>query len=196
MDIIHGLMGFIDRSPTAFHAVEQICEALDGAVFVSLKETEPWRLSPGGRYYLTRNRSSVIAFRLPEGPVDRFQIVASHSDSPAFKLKPNALRASQGLAALNVEGYGGMLMSTWLDRPLSIAGRLIVNDGGALRTRLVDVDRPLAIIPNMPIHFNRKANEGVALNAQQDMQAICAGEGTDLMAVVAGAAGVDRKSVV
>jgi len=196
MEGIGGLMAFIDRTPTAFHAVENIGGMLAQAGFERLEEGCQWRLSPGGSYFLTRNRSSLVAFRLPKGPLSRFQIVASHGDSPAFKLKPVASRACQGYAMLNVERYGGSLMSTWLDRPLSVAGRLIVREGDALKTRLVNVEKDLAIIPNLPIHFNRGANDGVALNAQSDMQPIYGLEGEDYLAPVAASAGVDREDIV
>ena len=195
MDSIKELMDFIDRSPTAYHAVENLCEMLRAQGFERLEERDMWKLVPGGRYYLTRNRSSVVAFRLPEGPLSHFQIVASHSDSPALKLKPNPARSARGYAMLNVEKYGGALLSTWLDRPLSIAGRLIVEDDRGLSARLVDAGRDLAIIPNLPIHFNRTANDGVALNPQVDMLPICGAEGGDVMAALAEAAGVDGERV-
>ncbi len=195
MDIICDMMSFIDGAPTAFHAVQAVAEMLADAGCQELKEREPWTLAPGGRYFLTRNRSSLIAFRLPEGDLNRFQIVASHADSPAFKLKPQAGKASQGCALLNVEKYGGMLMSTWLDRPLSLAGRLVVRDGDRLTTRLVNVDSDLAVIPNVPIHFNRNVNDGVAWNAQVDMLPVIGAEGADYIEIVANAAGVGRDNI-
>ena len=195
MDIICDMMRFIDGAPTAFHAVQAVAKMLADAGYQELKEREPWTLAPGGRYFLTRNRSSLIAFRLPEGDLNRFQIVASHADSPAFKLKPQAGKASQGCALLNVEKYGGMLMSTWLDRPLSLAGRLVVRDGDRLTTRLVNVDSDLAVIPNVPIHFNRNVNDGVAWNAQVDMLPVIGAEGADYIEIVANAAGVGRDSI-
>ena len=195
MDDIRGLMRFIDASPTAFHAAANVCDALAEAGWQRLEERDRWRIAPGGRYYFTRNRSSVIAFRVPESGFAHFQIVASHSDSPCFKLKPAAGRASQGCALLNVEPYGGMLMSSWMDRPLSVAGRLIVKGAGGLETRLVNVDRDLALIPNMPIHFNRDANKGVELNPQVDLLPVVGAEGADAMAVVAEAAGVKTSDI-
>ena len=195
MEHLKGLMAFIDNSPTPFHAVQAICVELESAGYARLDETQQWTLRRGGRYYVTRNRSSVIAFRLPEKGFSHFQIVASHSDSPCFKLKPNARKASQGCALLNVEKYGGMLMSTWLDRPLSVAGRLILKTERGLETVLVDVDRNLAMIPNVPIHFNRDANDGVKWNPQVDLSPIYGMEGADCMDVVAEAAGVDPSSV-
>ncbi len=195
-DYIDGLLTFIDAAPTAFHAVQRVCDALEDAGYVRLHEEQPWRLVPGGRYYVTRNCSSLIAFRLPEGGLTHFQIAASHSDSPCFKLKPNAERTAQGCALLNVEKYGGMLMSSWLDRPLSVAGRLIVECEGGLRTVLADAGRDLAIIPNVPIHFNRNANDGVKWNPQVDMLPIFGAEGASFLSVVAASAGVDRESIV
>ena len=196
MDAIRGLMEFIDAAPTAFHAAQLAASALEGAGYQKLEEQKTWAIAPGGRYYVTRNRSSVIAFRIPKRGFAPFQISASHGDSPCFKLKPNPEKASQGLAQLNVEKYGGMLMSTWLDRPLSVAGRLIVAGEKGLETRLVNVDRDLAVIPNLPIHFNRSANDGVAFNAQADMLPVIGAEGADVMAAVAEAAGVGKDSVV
>lgn len=195
MDAIRGLMNFIDASPTAFHATEEISRALKEAGYERLEEREVWTIVPGGRYFLTRNRSSLIAFRIPERGFAPFQIVASHGDSPCFKLKPNPEKTAQGLALLNVEKYGGMLMSTWMDKPLSVAGRLIVAGEKGLETRLVNVDRDIAIIPNVPIHFNRNANDGVALNAQVDMLPVIGEEGVDILSVVAERAGVSREAI-
>ena len=195
MDAIRGMMAFIDAAPTTFHAVEQVAKRLEAAGYERLEERATWTIVPGGRYFVTRNRSSLIAFRVPGRGFAPFQIVASHGDSPCFKLKPNADRAAQGLALLNVEKYGGMLMSTWLDRPLSVAGRLVVEGPRGLETRLVDVDRDVAIIPNVPIHFNRTANDGVAWNAQVDMLPVIGEEGADILAIVAECAGVEKEKI-
>ena len=195
MDTIRGLMDFIDASPTAFHAIANLCGALASAGWQRLEERDIWRIQPGGRYFFTRNQSSLIAFRIPESGFSHFQIVASHSDSPCFKLKPSARRASEGLTVMNVEPYGGMLMSTWMDRPLSVAGRLIVAGKEGLETRLVNVDRNLALIPNMPIHFNRDANKGVEWNPQVDLLPVCGAEGMDITAFVARAAGVEKDDI-
>ena len=175
-DLTQDFLGFVRRSPTAFHAADAIRGMLDEAGFVHLSEQEPWRLSPGGRYYVTRNRSSVVAFALPQGSFSHFQLVASHSDSPMFKLKPGAENISvDRYLRLNVERYGSMIMSTWLDRPLSIAGRVLVREDGRVKTRLVDLDRNALVIPNLPIHFNRDVNEGYRFNAQVDMQPLYGG---------------------
>ena len=195
MDTVKGLLEFIDRVPTAFHAVREVAAALEAAGYTRLSEGERWALEPNGRYYVTRNQSSIIAFRLPERGVGHFQVVASHGDSPSFKLKPASARSAEGCALLNVEKYGGMLMSTWLDRPLSVAGRLVVSGANGLEARLVDLKRDVALIPNLPIHFNRNANDGVALNAQADMMPVVGMEGADLMAAVAECAGVEKDDI-
>ena len=189
------LFDFIAKSPTAFHAVANIAGMLSENGFEALNECETWKIRPGKSYYVTRNQSSIIAFRVPEGGGDHFQIAASHSDSPCFKLKPAAGREVCGYAVLNVEKYGGMVMSTWFDRPLSIAGRVIVADGDGFQSRLVNLDRDLAVIPGMPIHFNREVNDGVKLNAQVDMQPVCGAAGTDYMALVADSIGVSKAQI-
>ena len=165
---IQGLFQFLKSSPTAFHAVDSACRTLSG--FTPLKECEKWRLVPGGKYYVTRNRSSIIAFTLPEGDFDSFRMVASHSDSPTFKIKENAeISVRDHYIQLDVERYGGMIFSTWFDRPLSIAGRVILRDAQGLHTRLVDLGRPAVMIPNVAIHMNREVNSGYKYNAAVDM---------------------------
>ena len=193
---INGMMDFIRRSPTAFHAVANLREMLEGQGYSPLNECEPWKLVPGGRYCVTRNQSSIIAFRIPKGDFNHFQLVASHSDSPCFKLKPSAGRDSNGYAILNVEKYGGMIMQTWFDRPLSIAGRAVVRTAEGIGTRLVCLDRDLALIPNLPIHFNRAVNDGVKLNPQVDMLPVIGEAGTDYMALVSDALGVDGADIL
>ncbi len=170
MSDVKRFIDFIEESPSAFHAVHALCCELETAGFTRLHEHEAYRLVPGGKYYVTRNRSAVIAFALPQGGFTHFQIVASHSDSPCFKLKHTAEETACGqYTRLNVERYGGMIMSTWLDRPLSIAGRVMIRTENGLRTELVDLGRDAALIPNMPIHFNREVNDGYKFNAQADM---------------------------
>jgi len=128
------LIAFMDASPTCFHAIETIRGMLDG--YTQLKESEKWNLVPGGKYYVTRNRSSIIAFTLPEsGKVDAFQLIASHSDSPTFKIKENAeISVRNKYIQLDTERYGGMIMNTWFDRPLSIAGRVVVRTDKGVST--------------------------------------------------------------
>ena len=125
----------------------------------------------GGKYYVTRNDSSLIAFIMPkEQDFENFQIAAAHSDSPAFKIKENPeMTEDNHYVSLNVEKYGGMLMAPWFDRPLSVAGRVIVKEDGMLKSKLVNIDRDLCIIPNLAIHMNREANTGTKYNPQKDM---------------------------
>ncbi len=196
MNTINEMMDFIRHSPTAFHAVANLGNILEERGFCPLNECEPWKIVPGGSYYVTRNQSSIIAFRLPEGQIDHFQLVASHSDSPCFKLKPSAHRDAQGYAILNVEKYGGAIMQTWFDRPLTVAGRAVVRTAEGIETRLVCLDRDLALIPNLPIHFNRDVNDGVKLNPQVDMLPVYGAAGTDYMALVAENLEVTREDLL
>ena len=169
-DHVQLFLEFIKHSPSAFHAADAVCSMLRASGYQELAESKPFNIVPGGRYFVTRNRSAVIAFAVPETGFAHFQIVASHSDSPTFKLKPGFEDESAGhYLRLNVERYGGMIMSTWFDRPLSIAGRALVKDGGRLTTKLVDLNRDSVLIPNMPIHFNREVNDGYKYNAQVDL---------------------------
>ena len=154
------LISFLDKSPTAFHAVANIKARLEAEGYTELAESAKWELSEGGKYFVARNDSSIIAFRTPSFDFTGFMISAAHSDSPAFKVKENPEIVENGYVKLNVEGYGGMLMAPWLDRPLSVAGRIIVKNGNKYEVRLVNVDRDLLLIPNVAIHMNRDANKG------------------------------------
>ena len=171
--LVQGLFDWIEACPTAYHTVDQIRKALDRAGFVGLCESEPWTLRAGKRYYVTRNDSSVLAFRLPPHPEEAtgYQVVAAHGDSPSFKLKADCEEVVlDHYTKLNVEKYGGMICSTWLDRPLSVAGRVMIrNEAGEIESRLVRVDRDLALIPNVAIHMNRNINDGFSFNPQVDM---------------------------
>ena len=167
---VASFLDYVAHSPTVFQATQQACDMLDAAGFTRLSEHEAWEILPGGRYYVTRNRSALVAFAVPENGFTHCQIVASHGDSPTFKLKAHAEGEAAGAyIRLDVEPYGGMIMSTWFDRPLSIAGRALVREDGRLVTRLIDLDRDAALIPNMPIHFNRDINNGYSYNPQVDM---------------------------
>lgn len=196
MKHIEGLIRFIQASPTAFQAVANIEKMLADAGFVRLNECQPWRVQAGGQYYVTRNQSTLAAFRVPEADYAHIQLVASHADSPAFKLKPLPAREAQGYALLNVEKYGGVMMSTWFDRPLSIAGRLTVQTADGVAARRVSIDRDLALIPNLPIHFNRGMNDGVKLNPQVDMLPVLGMAGADYLKLVAEAARVNVEDIV
>lgn len=190
---------FVRCAPTAFHAVSELSKLLDEAGFLRLKETEAWQLAPGGKYYVTRNGSALIAFCVPEEGFAPFQIVASHSDSPTFKLKHSAEDVVCGkYVRLNVERYGGMIMSTWLDRPLSIAGRVMVREGNGVRAELVNLDRDSVLIPNMPIHFNREINNGYSYNAQTDMLPLYGGAASkeQLAQEIAAACGTEPERLV
>ena len=183
-DITEGLFQFIDNSPTAFHAAANAAAALEKAGYVRITGEEEAGIKPGGKYYRTRNDSALIAFRLPEGRISGLRIAASYSDSPCFKVKETPEMEVEGhYVKLNTEGYGGMIMSTWLDRPLSIAGRVIGKENGRLVTRLLNIDRDLCIIPNVAIHFNREINKGFAYNPQVDLLPLYGGgaeEGTKM----------------
>lgn len=171
MSNIKKIINEITQSPNAFFAVETIKEALNSAGFSELKETDDWNVTPGGKYYVTRNNSSIIAFHLASDLSDyHFQITASHLDSPCFRIKENAEIEVKGkYLQLNTEGYGGMILSTWMDRPLSIAGRVVVKSDNKIQSRFIDFKKDMALIPNLAIHMNRKVNEGQALNKQVDM---------------------------
>ncbi|MDO5444621.1 MAG: M18 family aminopeptidase [Eubacteriales bacterium] len=165
------LINFIRKSPTAFHTVSTIKAMLDENGFTQLFEENEWAPAPGNKYYVIRNCSSIIAVSVGsclQNP--SFQITASHSDSPLFKVKENAiLKTKEKYARLNTEGYGGMICSSWLDRPLSLAGRAVVKNGSKFESRLFNIDRDLLLIPNVAIHMNRSVNEGTSFNKQTDM---------------------------
>ena len=167
MDILKDLMDFLDSSVTMFHAINECEKVLQRSGFIYLPENGRWNINKG-KYYTKRNSSSLIAFDIAEGDY-RFQISAAHSDSPTFKLKDRPVIEANGYLKLNVEGYGGMINATWLDKPLTLAGRVIVNTDKGIETRLLHIDRDLLIIPNVPIHFNREINKGFAFNNQVDM---------------------------
>ena len=175
--IISELTAFIEHAPTAFHAVAELKNLLNRDGFEELHESERWEIEPGKKYYVTRNNSSIIAVRVGTDLDDySFHVTASHSDSPSFKLKENAeIEIAKRYTMLNTEGYGGMICSTWFDRPLSLAGKVMVKNGNRLETHLVRVDRDLLMIPSLAIHMDRKINEGGPLNKQVDMLPILSG---------------------
>lgn len=200
LDNVRKMLMFIDASPSCYHAVENVENILKDKGYFPLDEREEWELMPGGKYYVNRNGSSVIAFYIPEGEIKGFHMIASHSDSPGFKIKEiPEIAIEEQYVKLNVEPYGGMIMSTWLDRPLSAAGRVVVSEeGGTLSSRTVAVDEDLLIIPNMAIHMNRDINKGTEYNAQTDMLPLYGGIGSkeSFMDRIAEAAGVDRKRIL
>ena len=164
-------LAFIDESVSSFHAVENIENRLIQQGFRELKESSRWEISPGEGYFVKRNDSSLIAFRIPSAEAKGFHIVASHSDSPCFKLKAGEeTLVEKSYVKLNVEPYGGMIYATWLDRSLSVAGRLVCREGDRLVSRTVNIDEDLLVIPNLAIHLDREMNKSLAYNPQVDLQ--------------------------
>lgn len=196
---VEELFQFIENSPSCFHAIETIREKLNDEGFIELVEGRSWQIEKGKKYYVTRNLSSIIAFKIPENDFKNFHIVASHSDSPTFKIKENAeIEVNNKYVKLNTEKYGGMICSTWFDRPLSIAGRILVKEGNLVKTHLVNIDKDLVIIPNLAIHMNRAVNDGYKYNAQIDMLPLY-GDNTSkgsLMKTVAQSVGVEEDSIL
>lgn len=191
------LAAFIRRSPSCFHVIENFSSQLREAGYTELYEHERWELSPGGRYFLRRNGSSLIALRIPEKLRGGFMISAAHSDAPTFKLKDNPDRRSAGCALVSTEKYGGMLMSTWFDRPLSVAGRILVRKDGRVAAMLVDADRDLLVIPSLAIHMNRQANDGVKLAANVDTLPLYGSENAgSILDLLARSAGVSAGDIL
>lgn len=168
--ISENLISFIHKCPSCFHTIHTVGTMLSEHGFIRLSERDPWKLQKGGSYFVTRNNSSLIAFTIPEHGIQKYHIVATHSDFPAFKIKENPeITVENHYTKLNVEKYGGMLMAPWLDRPLSVAGRIVIRENPELKEILVNIDRDLLLIPNLAIHMNREANEGYKYNVQKDM---------------------------
>ncbi len=202
------LIDFIDASPSCFHVIKNITDELND--YEELKENEEWELRPGGSYYVVRNSSSLISFRIPEAytkdpgsNLNGFRICAAHCDSPAFKIKPNAeITVEDRYKVLNVEKYGGMLMSAWMDKPLSVAGRILYDSDGSITEKLVNINRDLLIIPNVAIHMNRNVNEGYRYDPAKDMRPLFAssssgdGGNISLISLIADEAGVSPDQIL
>ena len=171
------LKKFLDESPVGLYAAANIRRILLENGYTECQEGSEWKLVPGGRYFVMRNGSAVIAFQIPkEESWAGFQIAASHLDSPTFRIKSNAeIVVENRYVTLNVEKYGGMLLAPWLDRPLSAAGRVLVRTESGIETRLVNIDRDLMIIPNVAIHMNREINNGYKWDMKQDLRPLLAG---------------------
>ncbi|MYL23824.1 M18 family aminopeptidase [Halomonas alkaliantarctica] len=164
------LCEFLRVSPTPWHATQNMATRLEQAGFTPLQETAAWQLTPGQRYYVTRNDSSIIAFQLPRDRVASLRMIGAHTDSPGLRLKPNATQHAAGWLQLGVEVYGGALLAPWFDRDLGIAGRVHVRHAdGRLEGVLLNVDQPVAMVPSLAIHLDRDANNGRAINAQTQM---------------------------
>lgn len=214
-----GLLKFIEESPCSFQAVENVQKQLEQAGYTELKEKQKWSISKGGKYYVNRNGSSLIAFQLPEKEMKGFHMIASHSDSPCFKLKETPeITVEDHYVKLNVEKYGGMIMSTWLDRPLSVAGRAVLSGSAAkaegsnlveepgqekpgqaeLEIRNVVIDRDLLVIPNVAIHMNRDMNKGVEYSVQTDLLPLYGGAGSKdtFRKLIAEAAGTVAENII
>ncbi len=156
------LASFLDASVSAYHAVKEAESFLRAEGFVALKESETWQLQGGGKYYLTRNGSSLLAFRIPKNVPTGFQIAAAHTDSPSFKYKKTF--TSPAFTRLSVERYGGAKNSAWMDRPLSVAGRVLVKKGDTVHSVTVDLEEPVAIIPSVAAHLMKDAAENLAVD--------------------------------
>jgi len=167
------LIDFIYESPTAFHAVESVKKVLLDNGFKELKEEERWKFEKNGKYFVTKNDSALFAFILGSGSITKkgFRIIGAHTDSPSFRIKPNPeIISENAYIKLNTEVYGGPILNTWFDRPLSIAGRVIVKGENIFypKTKLVNINKPILIIPNLAIHMNKDVNKGMEINTQKD----------------------------
>ncbi len=197
-DISRDLIHFIAKSPSTFHAVRGIKAALLYAGFTEIREEDTWQIEKGGKYVVTRNGSALMAFTVPQEGADAFHITASHCDSPTFKIKEDPEIADGPYVKLNVEGYGGMIMSTWLDRPLSVAGRLLVTENGHLAEKLVAIDGTMLVIPSVAIHMDRSVNQHKEWKVQKDMLPLygMTGAKTPFMDVIAAAAKVKAEDIL
>lgn len=169
IDDTNELIDFIHKSPSCYHSIENIKNELLNDGFTFLPECDTWELKNGGKYFTVRNYSSLIAFKIPKNDFKGFMICASHSDSPTFKIKPNHEIITEGYIKLNTERYGGMIYSTWLDRPLSVAGRIIIETENGIKTVLTNIDDDICVIPNIAIHMNSDTNKGYQFNPQTDL---------------------------
>lgn len=164
------LCDFLEQSPTPWHATHNMAQRLEQAGFTRLEETANWQLSPGKRYYVTRNDSSLIAFQLPAGKLSSLRMLGAHTDSPGLRLKPSATQYSAGWMQLGVQVYGGVLLAPWFDRELGLAGRVHVRHAdGRLESVLLNVAQPVAMIPSLAIHMDRDVNGGRSINPQTQM---------------------------
>ena len=196
MNHVNGLFEFIKSSPSAYHAVNTVKKMLDADGYTELYESERWKLSVDGKYYVIRNGTSIIAFRTVR-EARGFMITASHSDTPTFRVKTTA-EAIGAYTRLEVEKYGGMISYTWLDRPLSVAGRVLVRTHDGIESMLVDLDSDLLTIPSLAIHLNRGVNDGAKFNPAKDLLPLYSGSGAkgDLMRSVAERLGVNVESIL
>ena len=200
IEISNELIQFIESSPSMFHSIKTIRTYLDEAGFTYLPESKAWDVKAGGKYYTIRNHSSLIAFKVGNDMDSyHFQMCASHSDSPTYKVKnvPELAGPNEYLR-LDVEAYGGMIDNTWFDRPLSVAGRIIIEENGQIKDQLVNIDRDLMIIPNLAIHMSRSSNESKQLNPQKDLLPLCGGNLTKdgFEEMIAKESGVEKEDIL
>lgn len=188
------LIDFIDSSPTAYHTVHNVKMRLIEDGYTELHDGDKWTIERSGAYFVTKGDASLIAFRVPEEGFDGFQIVASHTDSPAFKLKPDFELADSAYLRLSTEKYGGPVLSSWLDRPLGIAGRVMVREGKSICSRLIDLDRDVALIPSVAPHLSGDDK----LSMLTDMCPLVGGRDSvgALMSLVADSVGVEKEDIV
>ncbi len=174
------LLDFIEKSPTSFHATKNIKDKLEENNYVKLDENDRWDLKPGNKYYLQRNDSAVIAFTYGENNVERgFNLIGAHTDSPLLKIKNEAVIKKHNYIKIGTEVYGGPIVHTWLDRELSIAGRVTIEENDKIVSKMINFEKPMAIIPNLAIHMNRKVNKGFEYNKQKHLPAIISTEKDD-----------------
>ena len=166
---------FLNEAHSLYHVTATLTRWLDDAGYVCLREGDEWDLVAGGKYYVNRGSSSVIAFRIPQGDPAGYMLSASHCDRPTFKVKENG-EMEGTYTRLATEKYGGLIISPWLDRPLSVAGRVMVETADGVESRLVDIDRDIALIPNVAIHANRKINDGYVWNLAVDTLPLLGGK--------------------
>lgn len=193
------LKGFIDSCPTCYHVIANLSSQLENMGFERLSEGSAWKVSLGGKYYVTRGQSSIIAFKVPAQKPSGMMATASHSDSPTFRIREaSEVPSAGGTVRLSVEGYGSAIMRSWLDKPLSVAGRIFVREGNGVASKIVNVDRDLLVIPSLAIHMNREMNKGVELKANVDMLPLFSHscENGSFRKLIAKTAGVDEEDIV
>ncbi len=198
-ELTQSMFDFIEKSPSCFHVIANIEDTLKENGFLKLERNQEWELEEGGKYFVTSNGSTIVAFEMPEQDYTGYHIVASHSDFPTFKVKANPeIKFENKYTCLSVEKYGGPLMAPWFDRPLSIAGRVLVEENGAIVEKNIDFDKDCISIVNLAIHMNREANNGMKYNVSKDMVPIWAGSENELtfMGEVAKVAGVEENEIL
>ncbi|MDN5309548.1 MAG: aspartyl aminopeptidase [Methanolobus sp.] len=205
-DYIRDFFTFMKKATTPVQTVDSIRERLEAEGFMELETNGPWTLNAPGKYYLSPYPSMLAGFTIGscQSPAKRLKMIAVHTDNPGFRIKPNPEVNSEGMLTLNVERYGGPILNTWFDRPLSIAGRIAVRSDNVLKPEVIHLDfqRPLLIIPNLAIHMNREVNKGVEIKVQKEMQPLLTRLIEDeirdayLLGLVAEEAGVDREDIL